>query len=159
LHILDILDLAYFSDGQDPIEVSFDVALGDDVPKELFPGDPKGAVFWVQLDVEAPKLSEGFFQVGDETAALPGLHDDVVDIDLQVAPDWLVACHTPFPNEVNQSFQTCVHDVQITRMANSKVNSSQCYDYSTLEYIYYKNHHRLMVATQQVWVNNDEGFS
>ncbi len=58
--------------------------LGDDVPLELAPGDPKGALFQVQPDVEAPEVSEGFFQVGDETAALLGLHDDVVDIDLQV---------------------------------------------------------------------------
>jgi hypothetical protein len=56
--------------------------LGDDVPYELAPGDPKGALFGVYPDVEAPEDSEGFFQVNDETAALLGLHEDVVDIDL-----------------------------------------------------------------------------
>jgi hypothetical protein len=33
-----------------------------------------------------PEAVEGFFQVSDETAALSGLHDDVIDIDLQVVP-------------------------------------------------------------------------
>jgi hypothetical protein len=32
-----------------------------------------------------PEVSEGFFQVSDETATLSGLYDDVVNIDLQVA--------------------------------------------------------------------------
>jgi hypothetical protein len=36
---------------------------------------------------------------------------------------------TPVPKVVNQSVYTCVQDVQITCTANSKVNSSQCYDY------------------------------
>jgi hypothetical protein len=33
------------------------------------------------------QVSEGFLQVGDETAALLGLYNDVVDVDLQVLPD------------------------------------------------------------------------
>jgi hypothetical protein len=47
-------------------------------------------------------------------------------------------CHTPVPKEANRSFHICAQDVQITHMANSKVNSSQCYDYSIIEYISYK---------------------
>jgi hypothetical protein len=39
-------------------------------------------------------------------------------------------CHTPVLKEANRSFHTCVKDVQITRTANSAVNSSQCYDYN-----------------------------
>jgi hypothetical protein len=38
---------------------------------------------------------EGFFQVGDDTAALSGLHDDVIDIDLQVVP------YFPFETELH----------------------------------------------------------
>ncbi len=43
------------------------------------------------------EVREGFFQVSDETAALPGLYDDVVDIDLQVVPDlpFKTGLHTP----------------------------------------------------------------
>jgi hypothetical protein len=70
LDILDILDLVYFSDGQELVGVCLDAALGDDVPKELAPRDPKGALFWVQPNVEAPMVSEGFFWVNDETATL-----------------------------------------------------------------------------------------
>jgi hypothetical protein len=40
------------------------------------------------------------------------------------------ACHTPFPKEVTRSFHMCAQDVQIIRTTNSKVNSSQCYNYS-----------------------------
>jgi hypothetical protein len=41
-------------------------------------------------------VTEGFFQVDDETAALPGLHDDVIDIDLQVVPNlpFKIGLHT-----------------------------------------------------------------
>jgi hypothetical protein len=97
MDVLDIPNLAYFSDGRDLVGVRFDAALGDDVPHELAPGDPKGALFRVQLDVEALEVSEGFFQVSDETTALPGLHDDVVDVDLQVVPDLPLerGLHTP----------------------------------------------------------------
>jgi hypothetical protein len=38
--------------------------------------------------VEAHEVSEGFFQVGDDTTALLGLHNDVIDVDFQVAPDF-----------------------------------------------------------------------
>jgi hypothetical protein len=50
----------------------------------------------------------------------------------------ITGCHTLVPKEANQSFHTCVQDVQITRTINSKVNNSQCYDYSNSEYISYK---------------------
>jgi hypothetical protein len=55
------------------------VAHGDDIPQELFLGDTESAIFWVQLDAEKPKVSEGFFQVSDEAAALPRLYDDVIN--------------------------------------------------------------------------------
>jgi hypothetical protein len=55
--------------------------LGDDVPQEFALGGPEGALFQVQLDVEAPKDFEGFFLVSDEVAALLGFHDDVIHID------------------------------------------------------------------------------
>jgi hypothetical protein len=45
LDILDIPMLAYISDGQDLVGVCFDAVLGDDVPQELAPGDPEGALF------------------------------------------------------------------------------------------------------------------
>jgi hypothetical protein len=38
--------------------------------------------------------------------------------------------HTLVLKEVNQSFHMRAHDVQITRMTNSKVKSSQCYAYN-----------------------------
>jgi hypothetical protein len=38
--------------------------------------------------------------------------------------------HAPVLKEANRSFRTCAQDVQITRTANSKANSSQCYDYN-----------------------------
>jgi hypothetical protein len=97
LGILDITDLAYFSDGWDLVGVCFNATLGDDVPQELAPGDPEGALFSVQLDVEVHEFIEGFFQVGDDTNALSGLHDDVIDIDLQVVPYFLfeTELHTP----------------------------------------------------------------
>jgi hypothetical protein len=41
-------------------------------------------------------------------------------------------CHTSVPKEANRSFHMCAQDIQITRMANNKVNSSQCYDYSII---------------------------
>jgi hypothetical protein len=85
--VLDIPDLAYFSTGRDLIGVLFDAVLGDDGPQELALGALKGALFCVQLDVEASDVSEGFFQIGNEAATLPGLDDDVVNVDLQVAPD------------------------------------------------------------------------
>jgi hypothetical protein len=88
LDVLDIVDLAYLINGQDLVGVCFDAMLGDDVPQELAPGEPECALFWVQLDVDAPEVSEGFFQVSDETTTLLGLHDDVVTIDLQVVHDF-----------------------------------------------------------------------
>jgi hypothetical protein len=45
LDVLDVPDLAYFSNGQDFVRVLFDAALGDDVPWELALRDPKGALF------------------------------------------------------------------------------------------------------------------
>jgi hypothetical protein len=97
LDVLGVPDLAYFRDGQDLVRVCFDVGLGDDVPQEFSLGDPKGALFLVQLDVEVPKVSEGFFQVSDEIATLVCLYNDVVNIDLQVAPDFYfkTELHTP----------------------------------------------------------------
>jgi hypothetical protein len=61
LNILDIPDLAYFGDGRDLVRVRFDAVLGDDVTQELSPGDPEGAFFWVQLNVEPPEVVDGFF--------------------------------------------------------------------------------------------------
>jgi hypothetical protein len=95
LDLPDIPNLGYFNDARDIFGVCLDAAVGDDVPQELAPGDPEGALFWVQLDVEAPEVVEDFFQVGDEIAALSGLHDDVIDIDLQVAP------YLPFEAELH----------------------------------------------------------
>jgi hypothetical protein len=50
LNILDVPDLAYFSDGRDVVGVRFNVALGDDVPQELSPGDPEGAFISLMLN-------------------------------------------------------------------------------------------------------------
>jgi hypothetical protein len=97
LDVLDIPNLAYFSDGWDFVRVCFDAALGDDAPQELAQRDPEGALFQVQQDVEAPVAVEGFFQVGDETAAMSGLHDDVINIDPQFAP------YLPFETELHTS--------------------------------------------------------
>jgi hypothetical protein len=63
LNMLDVPDLTYFSDGRNLVGVCFEVAL-----------------LQVQLNVE------GFLQVDNEAAALLGCHNDVISIDLQVAP-------------------------------------------------------------------------
>jgi hypothetical protein len=44
-----------------------------------------------------PEVGKGFLQVEDEAAALPGLHDNVIDVDLQIAPDLPLKAglHTP----------------------------------------------------------------
>jgi hypothetical protein len=87
LDILDIPDLAYFRDGRVLIIVYFDATLGDDVPQELAPGDPKGALFRVQLDVEVLEVSEGFFQVNDDERLGPDLptgRGKSIGIDLDV---------------------------------------------------------------------------
>jgi hypothetical protein len=47
-------------DGRDLVGVRFDAALGDDVPRELAPGDPKGSFLRVQLNVEPPEVVQGF---------------------------------------------------------------------------------------------------
>jgi hypothetical protein len=60
LNVLDISDLAHFSDGQDLVRVCFDAVLSDDVPQELAPGDSKGSLLRLQLDVELPEVVEGF---------------------------------------------------------------------------------------------------
>jgi hypothetical protein len=97
LNVLDIPDLDYFSDGKNLIGVRFDTALGDDVPDKLSSGDSKGAFLHVQLNVELSEVVESFFWVDNEAAALSRFYDDVVDIDLQVAPYWTfeVELHTP----------------------------------------------------------------
>jgi hypothetical protein len=86
LDVLDTPDLAYLSDGRDLVGVGFDATLGDNGPQEIASGDPKSVLFLVQPDVEVLEAIEGFCQVGDETAALSGLHDDVINIDFYVAP-------------------------------------------------------------------------
>jgi hypothetical protein len=45
LNVLDVPELAYFSDGRDLVGVHFDVVLSDDVPQKLSSGDPEGAFF------------------------------------------------------------------------------------------------------------------
>jgi hypothetical protein len=82
LDVLDIPNLAYLGDGQDLVKICFNAAFGDDVPKELASVDPKCALFWVHPDAEMPEVGEGFFQVNDETTALPDLYNDVVNVDL-----------------------------------------------------------------------------
>jgi hypothetical protein len=44
-----------------------------------------------------PNVGEGFFQVKDKTTVVPGLHNEVIDVDLQVAPNLSleVGLHTP----------------------------------------------------------------
>jgi hypothetical protein len=49
-------------------------------------GDPEGAFFCVQLNVEPPEVVEGFFQVGDEAIAPLRFDDDVINIDFEVVP-------------------------------------------------------------------------
>jgi hypothetical protein len=34
-----------------------------------------------------PEVDEGLFQVGDEAIALLGFYDDVINVDLQIAPN------------------------------------------------------------------------
>jgi hypothetical protein len=60
--------------------------LGDDVTQELSPGDPEGAFFWVQLNVEPPEVVDGFFQVSDEAVAPSRFDYNVINIDFLVAP-------------------------------------------------------------------------
>jgi hypothetical protein len=58
LDVLDVPDLAYFCDGRDLVWVCFDVALGDDVPQEFAPGDPKGAFFGFSLMLKYLRLEK-----------------------------------------------------------------------------------------------------
>jgi hypothetical protein len=97
LNILDISDLTHFGNDRNLVSVCFDTMLGDDVPQELTLGDSEGACLWVQLDVELPEVVKGFLRVGDEATTLLRPHDDVVDIDLQVATylPFEVEMHTP----------------------------------------------------------------
>jgi hypothetical protein len=53
---------------------------------------------------------------------IPAFDDDLHHVILGCG------CHTPVLKEANRSFHTCAQDLQITRMTNSKVNNSQCYD-------------------------------
>jgi hypothetical protein len=43
------------------------------------------------------EVGEGLFQVGEGAIALPGFYDDVIDVDLQIAPDLSLKAglHTP----------------------------------------------------------------
>jgi hypothetical protein len=95
LNVFNVTDLAQFDDGRNLIRVCFDAALGDDVPQEFALRDFNGAFLQVQLNLELPKVVEGFFQVGNEAVALLRLYDDVVDIDLLVAP------YLPFEAELH----------------------------------------------------------
>jgi hypothetical protein len=97
LNVLDVPNLIHFGDGRNLIRVCFDASLDDDVPQELALGDSEGAFFWVQLDAESLEVVEGFLQVGNEVAALSRLRDDVIDVDVQVAPYLLFEAelHTP----------------------------------------------------------------
>jgi hypothetical protein len=60
MNVLNVPDQAHFNDGSNLVRVRFSATLGDDVPQELAPGDSEGAFFWVQLNVEPPKVVEGF---------------------------------------------------------------------------------------------------
>jgi hypothetical protein len=66
-------------------------------PWSLPQGTPKVHFFRVQLDVEAPEDFEGFFQVSYEGATLSGFHEDVIDVDIQIAP------YLPFETEMHTS--------------------------------------------------------
>jgi hypothetical protein len=81
LNVLDLPNSAHVDDGRDPIKVRFDVVLGDDVPRKLAPGDSKGAFLRVQPNVEPSKA-----------VTLSRICNDVIDIDLKVAPSLL--CET-----------------------------------------------------------------
>jgi hypothetical protein len=65
--------------------------------KELAPGDFEGAILWIQLNVEPPEVVEGFLYVGDDVAALSILYHDVIDMDIEIAPNFLFEAklHTP----------------------------------------------------------------
>jgi hypothetical protein len=65
----------------------------------------------------------------EKQSALDGL-DDTGGVSSENSDDGDRECHTPILKEVNQIFHTCAQDVQITRMTNSKVNNSQCYNYN-----------------------------
>jgi hypothetical protein len=71
--------------------------LVNDIPYELVPGDSKGALLRVQPNVEPLEVVEGFFYVRDEVVTLSRFCDDVIDIDLKVAPCLLLEAdlHTP----------------------------------------------------------------
>jgi hypothetical protein len=58
-------------------------------PRSFPRGTPKVHFFWIQLDVEPPKVVEGFFQTGDEIATLSRLYHDVIDVNLEAIPYFL----------------------------------------------------------------------
>jgi hypothetical protein len=55
-----------------------------------FPWGHRRCSFWVQLNVELLEVIEGFFQIGDEAAALSGFYHNVIDVDLEVTPYLLI---------------------------------------------------------------------
>jgi hypothetical protein len=71
---------------RDFVGVCFNAAFGNDVPQEFPPGYSKGAFFWVQLNVEPPKVVEGFFKIRDEVLALSAFYHDIIDVNLEVTP-------------------------------------------------------------------------
>jgi hypothetical protein len=87
LDILDILDLAYFSNSRDFVRTCFNATLGDDVPKEFASGHLEGAFFWIRPDVKASKVCEGFLQVVVEAITSPCIYNDVINIDCQITPN------------------------------------------------------------------------
>jgi hypothetical protein len=94
---LSILDRTHLGDGRDFVRACFNAVFDNDVPQELPLGDTEGAFFRVQLNVESPKVVEGFFQIKDETAPLSGFYHDVIEVDLEVTPYLLFEAklHTP----------------------------------------------------------------
>jgi hypothetical protein len=58
LNVLNVPDLSHISDGRDLIIVRFDVALGDDVPRELVLGDSEGACETPSVTVAATMLKQ-----------------------------------------------------------------------------------------------------
>ena len=69
-------------DGRDLFWVGLDPPLRHNEPEEHASGDPENAFLRVEFDPFCPEASECFFQVGHQTACLPGFDNDVVYVSL-----------------------------------------------------------------------------
>jgi hypothetical protein len=87
LYLLQVSWRFHVEDGLDLDGVSFDSSGKDEVSEYLASRDPEEAFLRVQLDLVAVEVVECLPKIIDEHGVVPGLDDDVVDLDLDVLAD------------------------------------------------------------------------